>query len=77
MKQKMKTILKQHLPCIKLLAQLPDLHFTLGHGDRTEVGLAGPSLWDDRKKINSVTCCWIMINFLTYKLWLWGRFSTG
>ena len=25
----------------------------------------------------TVTCCWIMITFLTYKLRLWGRFSRG
>ena len=42
MKQKIKIIPKQHLPRIKLLARLPDLHFTLGHGDRTEVGTGKP-----------------------------------
>ena len=42
MKQKIKIIPRQHLPRIKLLARLPDLHFTLGHGDRTEVGTGKP-----------------------------------
>lgn len=55
MKQKMKTIPKQHLPYIKLLAQLPDLHFTLGHGDRTEVGTGRPPCCSGRHLLRFIT----------------------